>query len=166
VTPRQIDLANGAKGIYQMDGDELTLCIADPGHSRPEVFQTSIQVTHTLIVCRRAEDSPSSTARGAQDAPITVADTDGIVWGPSSPKGMQLGIRLEPTKPEYALHEAVAAKLLLRNAGRESISLTMPRLEVLEKFGFDLSVTDDADRTTRIRSCIGIGARHTGHAAS
>jgi hypothetical protein len=51
---------------------------------------------------------------------------------------MQLGIEVEPRRAAYRIDETVKLRLHLRNAGTESISTTLPRLEVLEKFGLDL----------------------------
>jgi uncharacterized protein (TIGR03067 family) len=56
--PKHIDFVGlGAKGIYRIDGDTLTLAIAEIGHPRPAAFESRYGSPVTLIVCRR-ESSP------------------------------------------------------------------------------------------------------------
>jgi tetratricopeptide (TPR) repeat protein len=81
-------------------------------------------------------DKPTLSANPAESP----RDRTPIAWGKPSPNGMQLGIELEPRKSDYELVERVKVRLLLRNAGKEAIHMTLPRLEVLEKFGVDLSL--------------------------
>jgi serine/threonine-protein kinase len=66
-SPSQIDILNvGAKGIYKLDGDRLTLAIADAGQPRPTEFVSRPASAITLTVCRRAEAvSPSNPAVSA-----------------------------------------------------------------------------------------------------
>lgn len=77
---------------------------------------------------------------------MTLIPAQGIAWGPISPMGMQLGLQLDPRRDEYRRGETVKLQLFLRNAGKTAMSTTLPRLEVLEKFDFDLSLLDDQGR--------------------
>jgi uncharacterized protein (TIGR03067 family) len=62
-TPRGIDLKLTAgpdkgkqvKGIYKLDGDSLTICVAEPGKERPKAFKTSEGSGHMLFVFKRAK---------------------------------------------------------------------------------------------------------------
>jgi uncharacterized protein (TIGR03067 family) len=59
--PAVIDLkiASGAdidkvvKGIYKLDGDTLTICVAEPGKDRPKAFEAKMGTGHTLLVFKR-----------------------------------------------------------------------------------------------------------------
>ena len=45
LTPKHIDFISGnsvIRGIYELNGDQLTLCTAAPGDKRPTAFRTSI----------------------------------------------------------------------------------------------------------------------------
>jgi uncharacterized protein (TIGR03067 family) len=54
--PRQFDVVGiGARGIYRLDGDTLTLAIADAGRPRPSEFAARHGSMVTLTVCRRAK---------------------------------------------------------------------------------------------------------------
>ena len=60
-SPAQIDVLNvGAKGIYRLDGDTLTLAIADAGQPRPTEFVSLPASAVTLTVCRRASQTKVS----------------------------------------------------------------------------------------------------------
>jgi serine/threonine-protein kinase len=85
-----------------------------------------------------ASISPTETAIGNLPA--------GPAWGPPRlPSGMQLGLELEPRKEVYRAGKVVVARLTLRNSGTNEVVTTLPRLEVLEKFGFDRSLLDERD---------------------
>ena len=60
--PRLIDLTTidqgnptpvHTTGIYELDGDVLTYCVAPPGHSRPAEFATKSGDGFTLVVLKR-----------------------------------------------------------------------------------------------------------------
>lgn len=61
--PAELDLKIAAgpdkgkvvKGIWKLEGDELTVCIAEPGRGRPAEFQGAEGTGHTLLVFRRAK---------------------------------------------------------------------------------------------------------------
>jgi uncharacterized protein (TIGR03067 family) len=58
IHPEQIDILNyRASGIYKLDGDSLTLAIADPDKPRPTEFASRPGSSVTLTVCRRAATS-------------------------------------------------------------------------------------------------------------
>ena len=41
------------KGIYQLDGDTLTICHALPGESRPSEFSSTVENRHVLSISTR-----------------------------------------------------------------------------------------------------------------
>jgi uncharacterized protein (TIGR03067 family) len=43
------------KGVWKLDRDELTVCIAEPGRERPKEFKGAEGTGHTLLVFRRAK---------------------------------------------------------------------------------------------------------------
>jgi uncharacterized protein (TIGR03067 family) len=59
--PRHIDIAvkegNGQEqvhqGIYQLDGDNLKICVAHPGEDRPTEFTTKVGSQNQLLVLKR-----------------------------------------------------------------------------------------------------------------
>jgi len=60
-TPRAIDLIpdggpardRRVLGIYRLDGDDLTICVADPGGPRPSAFEAGTGSKQTLQTFRR-----------------------------------------------------------------------------------------------------------------
>jgi uncharacterized protein (TIGR03067 family) len=61
--PRAIDLkvvtgpdkGKAVRGIYRLEGDELSICVAEPEKDRPTVFRTAEGSGHTLLVFKRAK---------------------------------------------------------------------------------------------------------------
>lgn len=57
----ELKIASGAdidkvvKGIWKLDGDTLTLCVAEPGQARPKEFQGAEGTGHTLLVFKKAK---------------------------------------------------------------------------------------------------------------
>ena len=54
--PKEIDLLVGGRmvpGIYELRGDELKLCLNDPGQERPTEFKTAADSQQGLLVLRR-----------------------------------------------------------------------------------------------------------------
>jgi uncharacterized protein (TIGR03067 family) len=47
------DSGKVVKGIYKLDGDTLTICVAEPGKDRPEAFAAKAGSGHTLMVLKR-----------------------------------------------------------------------------------------------------------------
>ena len=47
------DLDRIVKGIYKVVGDELTVCVAEPGKDRPREFDAAAGTGHTLMVFKR-----------------------------------------------------------------------------------------------------------------
>ena len=54
-TPKEIDLSLGGQGIYQLEGDTLTLCLASPSPHRPKAFDSHSAAESTLTALKRAE---------------------------------------------------------------------------------------------------------------
>jgi uncharacterized protein (TIGR03067 family) len=58
-TPRAIDISEAGRvvgyGIYQLDGDTLTLCVARANATRPTAFATADGTPTVLIVFKRAK---------------------------------------------------------------------------------------------------------------
>jgi uncharacterized protein (TIGR03067 family) len=55
--PRQIDFIRGNRrqiGIYELDGDNLKLCVG-PADDRPKKFMTTPRTDHSLFVLRRKQ---------------------------------------------------------------------------------------------------------------
>jgi uncharacterized protein (TIGR03067 family) len=46
---------NQIKGIYKLDGDTLTSCVAEPGKARPTEFASKAGSGHTLRIFKRAK---------------------------------------------------------------------------------------------------------------
>jgi uncharacterized protein (TIGR03067 family) len=47
------DSGKVVKGIYKLDGDTLTICVAEPGKDRPEAFAGKVGTGHTLMGFKR-----------------------------------------------------------------------------------------------------------------
>jgi uncharacterized protein (TIGR03067 family) len=80
--PPQIDIAfvegpeagSRAAGIYELDGDRLTLCLGFPGASRPGAFATTPGSGHALEHLRRASAArPANVTGGTPPAPASGA---------------------------------------------------------------------------------------------
>jgi len=62
-TPAAVDLKITAgpdrdkviKGIWKLDGEELTVCIAEPGRERPKEFKGAEGMGQTLLAFKRAK---------------------------------------------------------------------------------------------------------------
>jgi uncharacterized protein (TIGR03067 family) len=61
-SPRQFDYPDlGAKGIYRLHGDTLTLAVADAGQPRPTEFRSVAGSKVMLTICRRATASATTS---------------------------------------------------------------------------------------------------------
>jgi len=144
VETRQIDLfgtqdrAHEGTGIYRLDGDTLTLCIGPHDDTRPAEFSSRSNQAMVVTVLKRVPTTHELQPDWNRAVPL-----DNIAWGPASPKGVQLGIGFDPRRDEYGQGEVVKLRLFLRNVGKTALSTSLPRLEVLEKFDLDLTLTDD-----------------------
>jgi len=49
------DLDKVVKGIWKLEGDTLTICIAEPDKERPKAFEAKEGTGHTLLVLRKAK---------------------------------------------------------------------------------------------------------------
>jgi len=49
------DVDKVIKGIYKLDGDNLTICVAEPGKDRPGSFASKEGTGHTLFVFKRVK---------------------------------------------------------------------------------------------------------------
>ena len=58
VMPAEIDLAGSMKGIYELDGDLLTICFDGP-NGRPDRFESSEDYPTILWVLRRVTEEES-----------------------------------------------------------------------------------------------------------
>jgi uncharacterized protein (TIGR03067 family) len=64
--PKAIDLAftagpdkdKSVKGIYKLEGNELTICVAEPGKDRPTALVSKEGSGHLLFVFKRVKKSP------------------------------------------------------------------------------------------------------------
>ncbi len=83
--PHWIDIAfnegpeagNRCEGLFQLDGDQMTICLGLAGSARPERFATAPGSGHALEVLVRAENArPTGVDGGTRSAskPIPVAD--------------------------------------------------------------------------------------------
>jgi uncharacterized protein (TIGR03067 family) len=43
------------KGVWKLNGDELTMCVAEPGRERPAEFKGAEGTGHTLLVFKRVK---------------------------------------------------------------------------------------------------------------
>jgi uncharacterized protein (TIGR03067 family) len=53
-------------GIYRLEGDRLTLCMADPDKPRPRAFEAEKGSGQTLMVFERQATPPRKTSSGAR----------------------------------------------------------------------------------------------------
>jgi uncharacterized protein (TIGR03067 family) len=49
------DVDKVVKGIYKLKGDDLTICVAEPGKDRPGAFAAREGTGHTLLVFKRVK---------------------------------------------------------------------------------------------------------------
>ena len=49
------DIDKGVKAIYKLEGDTLTICVAEPGKDRPKAFAGKEGSGHTLMVFKKAK---------------------------------------------------------------------------------------------------------------
>ena len=78
-TPAQIDIAfvegpeagNTCYGLYELDGDRLTLCLGLNGASRPKAFVTRPGSGHALECLRRASAARPANVNGGTPQPAT-----------------------------------------------------------------------------------------------
>lgn len=76
-TPATIDIAfvegpeagNTALGIFELDGDQLTICLGLVGSSRPKAFKTTKGSGHALERLRRASKARPANVTGGKKAP-------------------------------------------------------------------------------------------------
>jgi uncharacterized protein (TIGR03067 family) len=72
-TPRQFDYTDlGSKGIYRLDGDTLTLAVADAGQPRPTEFRSVAGSKVMLTICRRANAPASKSSVANSPAQIDI----------------------------------------------------------------------------------------------
>ena len=98
--PRQIDLTIDGKtgaGIYEIDGDTVRLCFADPDSkaTRPTEFKADAGTPHMLMVLRRDKadkKSPRSRAflTSIQDTPKAKTDNE-LIQGTWKPTDFRFG---------------------------------------------------------------------------
>jgi uncharacterized protein (TIGR03067 family) len=83
-TPKQIDIGVAKdsvhiKGIYLLDGDELRLCLAQPGKARPAVFPEKPAPGEVLILQRQKPGAEQPKAKGeAPDAKKVLTPEEAI----------------------------------------------------------------------------------------
>jgi uncharacterized protein (TIGR03067 family) len=49
------DVDKVVKGIWKLDGDTLTVCVAEPGKDRPTAFEAKEGTGHTLLVFKKGK---------------------------------------------------------------------------------------------------------------
>jgi uncharacterized protein (TIGR03067 family) len=87
--PHRIDIdfvegpeaGNRCEGLFQLDGDQLTICLGLAGSSRPEKFATTPGTGHALEVLVRADSArppgvDGGTAPVAERKPVPVVDPE------------------------------------------------------------------------------------------
>ena len=95
------EAGNWSYGIYELDGDRLTICLGLTGASRPEAFKTAAGSGHALEQLRRASaERPKAvsggTRRAASKTPIEAVSVDAAAGdttafdGPMTPLMKQL----------------------------------------------------------------------------
>jgi uncharacterized protein (TIGR03067 family) len=110
-TPPHFEIVSiGATGIYRLDGDTLTLAIADAGHPRPTEFVARYGSSVTLTVCRRAKAATSSASGGDSNT--------GEVWIGNN--GAEIVMFLGPDSPTVS--DRLASHLGLDAAQREAMN--------------------------------------------
>jgi len=85
--PAQIDIefvegpeaGNWSCGIYQLDGDELTICLGLVGSSRPERFATKAGSGHALEQLRRASSKRPANVTGGRKQPSEPAPGSEVI---------------------------------------------------------------------------------------
>ena len=80
-TPRHIDVipdggpsrGKHVLGIYRLEDDELTLCMADADQPRPREFKAEKGSRQTLMAFRRQKPSPATMSEGQASSPLRMA---------------------------------------------------------------------------------------------
>ncbi|MBI3861536.1 MAG: protein kinase [Planctomycetia bacterium] len=105
--PRHFDVPElGLKGIYRIDGDTLTLAVADAGQPRPTEFVSRSGSPVTLTLCRREHAPPlpppgtgavGGAPAGAGDMARSTKHADYVMWqsGPAGVLEQAGGLSLE-----------------------------------------------------------------------
>jgi beta-lactamase regulating signal transducer with metallopeptidase domain len=130
-------------------GDRLSFRLTDlrPGKLRiiSRFKQGGKSVSHVFTRREPNEDDvvfEIDLTKSLNDLVITSQPPKAAAWGKPSPKGIRLGIVLDPAKPAYRPGETVNVKLLLENSGKQEQSFAVPRLAILEKFGMTIDLRD------------------------
>lgn len=69
----------GLKGIYELKGESLTYCIAQPGEERPTAFEVRKGSRHTLVRLKRFKTGEAEIEKRLTDANVTI-HKDEIGW--------------------------------------------------------------------------------------
>jgi multidrug resistance efflux pump len=116
-------------------------------HEKGYVTQDDVDIKAETL---NAANAKLTQAQANLDAAGT-SDTsvDDIIWGEPSPRSIQLGWRIRPSKEEYKLGDVVTANLFLRNAGEQPISFAYPKAHELLRLGLRLSLTNASGENLR-----------------
>jgi len=157
--PEPMKRGNGEIGWYyaeskrletKRDGDKLTFHLRDlrPGKLRivsrfkkggksiGHVFSRREPNEDDVVFEVELTDSRNDLVITNQRQPSEAA------WGPASPKGIRLGVAMEPAKAVYKLGEVVQVKLRLQNSAQREQSFAVPNIGIIEKFGMDIDLRD------------------------
>jgi beta-lactamase regulating signal transducer with metallopeptidase domain len=157
--PEPMKRGNGEIGWYyaeskrletRRDGDKLTFRLRDlrPGKLRivSRFKKGGKSISHVFSRREPNEDDVVFEVELTESRDDLVianqCQPSEAAWGPASPKGIRLGVAMEPAKAVYKLGEVVQVKLRLENSAQREQSFAVPNIGIIEKFGMDIDLRD------------------------